>query len=129
MEAKLQNKRPKFLNLVKIRQPLPAVVSILHRLTGVLLFFPGIPLLLCTLQLMLGTQDDYQKLQSFLLNPITKGGLLLFLWFFLHHLFAGIRHLALDLHYGITLSQARASSKLVLVAGIVLTLIAGLFIW
>lgn len=129
MEDKLQNKRPKFLNLFKIRQPLPAVISILHRLTGVLLFFPGIPLLLCTLQLMLGTQDDYQMLQSFLLNPVTKSGLLLFLWFFLHHLLAGIRHLALDLHYGITLSQARASSKLVLVAGIVLTSIAGLFLW
>lgn len=129
MEDKLQNKRPKFLNLFKIRQPLPAVISILHRLTGVLLFFPGIPLLLCTLQLMLGTQDDYQMLQSFLLNPVTKSGLLLFLWFFLHHLLAGIRHLAPDLHYGITLSQARASSKLVLVAGIVLTSIAGLFLW
>jgi succinate dehydrogenase / fumarate reductase cytochrome b subunit len=129
MEAKLPNKRPKYLNLFKIRQPLPAVISILHRLTGILLFFPGIPLLLCALQLMLGSQDDYEKLQSFLLNPITKGGLLLLLWFLLHHFFAGIRYLALDLHYGIMLSQARASSKLVLIAGIVVTLLAGLVIW
>jgi succinate dehydrogenase cytochrome b subunit len=129
MEAKLQNKRPKYLNLLKIRQPLPAVISILHRLTGVLLFFPGIPLLLCTLQLMLGSQDDYEKLQTFLLNPVVKVGLLLFLWFLFHHLCAGIRYLTLDLHYGITLSQARASSKLVLVTGIILTILFGLVIW
>lgn len=129
MEAKLQKERPKYLNLVKIRQPLPAVISILHRITGILLFFPGIPLLLCTLELMLGSQSDYEKLHSFLLNPVIKGWLLLFLWFFLHHLFAGIRYLALDLHYGIMLSQARASSKLVFVTGIVLTLIVGVIIW
>jgi succinate dehydrogenase / fumarate reductase cytochrome b subunit len=129
MEAKLQNKRPKYLNLLKIRQPLPAVISILHRITGILLFFPGIPLLLCTLQLMLGSQDSYEKLHFFLLNPVVKVGLLLLLWFFLHHLCAGIRYLALDLHYGITLSQARASSKLVLVTGIILTILFGLVIW
>ena len=129
MEAKLQNKRPKYLNLLKIRQPLPAVISILHRLTGVLLFFPGIPLLLCALQLMLGSQDGYEELQTFLLNPVVKVGLLLLLWFLFHHLCAGIRYLALDLHYGITLSQARASSKLVLVTGIILTILFGLVIW
>ena len=129
MEAKLQNKRPKYLNLLKIRQPLPAVISILHRLTGVLLFFPGIPLLLCTLQLMLGSQDGYEKLQTFLLNPVVKIGLLLLLWLLFHHLCAGIRYLTLDLHYGITLSQARASSKLVLVTGIILTILFGLVIW
>lgn len=129
MEAKLQNKRPKYLNLLKIRQPLPAVISILHRFTGVLLFFPGIPLLLYALQSMLGSQDGYEELQALLLNPLVKGGLLLLLWFLLHHLCAGIRYLALDLHYGAALSQARASSKLVLAAGIMLTILSGLVIW
>lgn len=129
MEAKLQNKRPKYLNLMKIRQPLPAVISILHRLTGILLFFPGIPLLLYTLQLMLGSPDDFEKLQYILSDHIVKSGLMFLVWFFLHHLCAGIRYLALDLHYGITLTQARASSKLVLITGIILTIIVGLVIW
>ncbi len=129
MEAKLQNKRPKYLNLLKIRQPLPAVISILHRIGGILLFFPGIPLLLCALHLMLGSQSSYEKLQDFLLHPFVKVGLLIGLWFFLHHLCAGIRYLALDLHYGIKLSQARATSKLVLAAGIILTTFFGLVIW
>lgn len=105
------------------------MVSILHRVSGILLFFPGIPLFLCALQLMLGTPEDFETLRSYLLNPLVKGGFLLFLWFFLHHLCAGIRHLMLDLHYGIDLAQARASSKLVLFAGIGLTILFGLIIW
>lgn len=129
MEAKLQNKRPKHLNLFKIRQPLPAVVSILHRISGALLFFPGIPLLLCSLQMLLESQQSFVALQDYLRSPVTKLMLLLPLWFFLHHLCAGIRHLALDLHIGITLTQARIGSMLVVVAGILLTVLIGIILW
>jgi succinate dehydrogenase / fumarate reductase cytochrome b subunit len=128
-EAKLQNKRPKHLDLLKISQPLPAVISILHRVSGVLLFFPGIPLLLCGLQMMLVSQQSFEMLQTYLLSPFVKAVLIFSIWFFMHHVCAGIRHLALDLHYGTTLAQARVSSKLVLVAGIMLTLIMSLAIW
>lgn len=129
MEAKLQNKRPKHLNLLKIRQPLPAVVSILHRISGVLLFFPGIPLLLCSLQMLLQSQHSFEVLQDYLRHPMIKPMLLLPLWFFLHHLCAGIRHLLLDLHVGVALTQARTSSKLVLIAGFMLTVLAGVVLW
>ncbi len=129
MEAKLQNKRPKHLDLLKIKHPLPSVVSILHRISGVLLFFPGIPLLLCGLQSLLESEQSYAALQVTLLSPFVKITLLLFVWFFLHHLCAGIRYLLLDLHYGIALAKARVSSKLVLVAGFLLTLLMGTIIW
>ena len=129
MEAKLHNKRPKHLNLFKIRQPLPAVVSILHRISGVLLFFPGIPLMLCGLQMMLGSQQSFEALQDYLRSPMVKLMLLSPLWFFFHHLCAGIRHLFLDLHIGVALPQARASSKLVFAAGLILTTLAGLMLW
>lgn len=129
MEAKLPNKRPKHLDLFKIRQPLPAVVSILHRISGVLLFFPGIPLLLCSLQMLLQSPQSFDVLLDYLRHPMIKLMLLLPLWFFLHHLCAGIRHLLLDLHIGVTLPQARASSKLVFAAGFVLTVLAGLMLW
>lgn len=129
MEAKLHNKRPKHLNLFKIRQPLPAVVSILHRVSGVLLFFPGIPLFLYSLQMLLQSPQSFEALQECLHNPLIKLILLLPLWFFLHHLCAGIRHLLLDLHVGVTLTQAQTSSKLVLVMGIILTTLAGLMLW
>ena len=128
-EQKLQRKRPKYLNLLEIKQPLPAVISILHRLSGALLFFPGIPLLLCGLDLILNSPQGYAQFQSFLANPLFKVALTLFLWFFLHHFCAGIRYLALDLHYGGKLEQARLTSKIVLAAGIILTLLIGAWIW
>ena len=129
MEAKLQNKRPKHLNLFKIRQPLPAVVSILHRISGALLFFPGIPLLLYSLQMLLQSQQSFEALQDCLRDPVIKVALLVPIWFFLHHLCAGIRHLVLDLHVGVTLPQARMGSRLVVAAGILLTALIGVMLW
>jgi succinate dehydrogenase / fumarate reductase cytochrome b subunit len=128
-ERKMQSNRPKYLNLLEIRQPLPAVVSLLHRVSGALLFFPGIPLLLCGLDMALNSSQDYVRLQSFLDNPLVKGFLTLLLWAFLHHFFAGIRFLALDLGYGGALGKARASSKTVLAAGILFTLLISIRLW
>ncbi|MXS81826.1 succinate dehydrogenase, cytochrome b556 subunit [Nitrosomonas oligotropha] len=129
MEAKLHHKRPKHLNLFKIKQPLPAVVSILHRISGALLFFPGIPLLLCGLQMLLQSPQSFEVVQDYLRNPVIKLTLLLPLWFFLHHLCAGIRHVLLDLQIGIQLAQARTSSKLVLATGFLLTALIGWQLW
>jgi succinate dehydrogenase / fumarate reductase cytochrome b subunit len=126
---KLQRKRPKYLDLMEIRQPLPAVVSFLHRVSGALLFFPGIPLLLCSLDMILNSPEDHARFQSLLASPPLKVVLTLSLWFFLHHFCAGIRFLALDLHYGSTLEQARSSSKIVLAAGIILTLLISVLMW
>ncbi|MGH8762623.1 MAG: succinate dehydrogenase, cytochrome b556 subunit [Nitrosospira sp.] len=125
----MQKKRPKYLDLMEISQPLPAVVSLLHRVSGVLLFFPGVPLLLCGLDMTLSSPQSYAQFQALLTNPLLKGVLTLSLWFFVHHFCAGIRFLALDLHYGSTLEQARSSSKAVLVAGIVLTLLISVSMW
>lgn len=125
----MQKKRPKHLNFIKIRLPLPGVISILHRVSGALLFFPGIPALLYGLQLTLGSPQSHEELKALLLSPLVKIALMLPLWFFLHHFCAGIRYLALDLHIGIALEQARKSSVLVLVAGAVLTLLIGVAIW
>lgn len=129
METKLQRKRPKHLNLFKIKQPLPAQVSILHRISGVLLFFPGIPLLLYSVQMLLESPESFAKMQLVFNGTLVKCALLLSLWFFLHHFLAGIRYLMLDLHYGISLEQARLSSKLVMIIGATLTVLAGILIW
>ena len=52
-----------------------------------------------------------------------------FVWAYMHHFFAGIRYLLLDLHVGIALAPARLSAKLVLVAGLVSTVLIGVRIW
>jgi succinate dehydrogenase / fumarate reductase cytochrome b subunit len=125
----LHRRRPKYLNLMEIKLPLPAVISILHRVSGVLLFFPGIPILLYSLQMMLDSPQSYEDFHAILSCIPVKIGLTVLLWFFMHHLCAGIRHLALDLHYGEGREQAKVSGKLVLIAGIILTISFGTVIW
>lgn len=120
----MNNSRPKFLALHQIRLPLPGFVSILHRISGALLFL-ALPLLLWMLQQSLQPTGNLSALQL----PAGKLLLLVLLWAFLHHFCAGIRFLALDLHLGVKLDRARASSKWVLAVSIVLTILLGLRLW
>ena len=120
--------RPKHLNLIKIRFPVMAIVSGMHRISGAVLFL-FIPLLLWLLQQSLATPQTFEAFTSAASGPLLKLILLGLLWAYLHHLCAGIRHLALDLDCGTELGAARASSMAVLIVSIVLTLIAGAMLW
>jgi succinate dehydrogenase / fumarate reductase cytochrome b subunit len=121
--------RPVYLNLVRIRLPLPGLVSILHRASGAALFLIGIPLVLFALQTSLESADGFASLEDLLANPLCKLVLVALLWSYVHHFFAGIRYLLLDLHVGDDLRPARQSSAAVLVAGVVLTLIIAVRLW
>ena len=78
---------------------------------------------------MLDSHQSHEEWHVFISDPVVKIGITVAVWMLMHHLCAGIRHLALDLHYGTTLEQARASSKAVLVAGVILTMLIGSKIW
>ena len=58
-------------------------------------------------------------------QPLAKLVLLGLLWSFLHHLCAGIRYLFLDIHKGIDLASARATSGVVLAVSLALTAVLG----
>ena len=120
--------RPKHLALHLIKLPLPGFVSILHRISGLLLFV-ALPLLLLMLQYSLRSIETYSQLQAVLAHPLLKLMLIGLLWAFLHHFCAGLRYLAIDLHYVRDLAQARNSSKLVLVMSLVLTVLIGAKLW
>lgn len=120
---------PVYLDLLAIRQPLPAIVSILHRASGALLFLVGIPLALCALEASLGSPDAYASFATLLGHPVAKLVALVLLWATLHHLFAGLRHLLLDLHVGIDLVPARRSSAVALVLALLITLAVALRLW
>jgi succinate dehydrogenase / fumarate reductase cytochrome b subunit len=124
----MEKKRPKHLDLIKIRLPLPGWVSILHRISGAVLFL-FIPFLLWLLQASLGSSETYSGFKDALASSLVKFVLLGLLWAFLHHFFAGIRYLALDLQLGVELTPARASSTAVLITSIVLTLLIGVRLW
>ena len=121
--------RPVYLNLIKIRQPIPAIISILHRVSGAILFLIGIPLLLFSVQRSLGSAETYAALQDTFARPIVKLVLLGLVWAYLHHFCAGIRYLLLDLHIGTELKPARQSSVVVLIVSLILTAIIGARLW
>ncbi len=124
----MTNNRPKFLALNRIRLPLPALVSILHRVSGLLMFL-ALPMLLWMLQSSLRSMDSYSALVGALRNPVAKLFLLAMLWSLLHHFCAGIRFLVIDLHVGVRLAPARASAKMALVVSLALTALLGVVLW
>ncbi len=124
----MSKSRPKYLDLFKIKLPVPALVSILHRISGLALFL-FLPFLLWLFQSSLTSPDSYVRYRAAFANPLVKLVLIGLLWAFLHHLVAGLRFLALDLHYGTDLRSARATSRLILVTAIVLTAILGVWLW
>jgi succinate dehydrogenase / fumarate reductase cytochrome b subunit len=122
-------RRPVYLNLVRIRLPLPGIVSILHRISGAALFLFAIPAVLFAMQASVESEDGFASLKSMLANPLCKLILIGLLWAYLHHFFAGIRYLLIDLHVGDDLAPARQSSVAVLGASLVLTLIIAVRLW
>ena len=121
--------RPVYLNLVRIRLPLPGIVSILHRLSGAALYLIGLPLLLYGVQCSLASPEAFDNFRAALANPLAKIVLIGLIWAYLHHFFAGIRFLLLDVHQGIELRPARVSSVIVLFVSLALTLIVGVRLW
>jgi succinate dehydrogenase / fumarate reductase cytochrome b subunit len=121
--------RPVYLNLAHIRQPIPAIVSILHRISGAGLTVFGIALLLWGLQASLGSAEEFADLAGWFGRPLVKLIFLGFVWAYLHHFLAGLRFLFLDVHIGDTLKQARASGTAVIAISLILTVLAGVWLW
>lgn len=127
-EITIKKERPKHLDLRVIRQPLPAIASILHRISGAGLFLM-LPFLIYLLDLSLGTSQGFAMFKSIVAHPLAKLVLLGLLWAFLHHFCMGIRILLLDLGMGTDLGPARASAKAVLAISLGLTVILGVKLW
>jgi len=121
--------RPVYLNLFAIRQPLPAIVSILHRISGALLFLVGIPLLLWLVQRSLASPESWAQMRATLSTPWAKLVLIALAWSYMHHFIAGIRHLLMDMHWGMDLQSARRSSAVTIVLAILLTLAVAVKLW
>jgi len=115
--------RPVYLDLLRIRLPLPGWVSILHRVSGALLFV-ALPFGVWALATSLANAAGFRQMADALAHPLSKLFLLILLWAFAHHFFAGLRHLALDVHWGVNLRRARQSSIAVFLAGALVTLLA-----
>ena len=124
----MNNARPKNLNLCTIRMPLPAIVSILHRISGLFLFF-CIPLMLWTLEYSF-TYEGYDVIQQWLSTFWVKFIFWLLLAAFCYHLVAGVRHLLSDfLQIGESKKGGKFSAMLTLVITGLLVILAGVWLW
>ena len=124
----MNNKRPVNLDLFTIKQPLPAIASILHRISGIIVFV-GIALLMYVLDKTLASEEGFIAVQSFLDGTFVK----LILWGVLsalvYHLVAGFKHLLMDMGVGETLEGVRIGAKLVLGISAILIVLLGVSIW
>jgi succinate dehydrogenase / fumarate reductase, cytochrome b subunit len=124
----MNKKRPINLDLTTIHFPITAIASILHRISGIILFLYA-PFLIWLLDQSLSSSTHFLNLQSNLSEPFMKWLIWLFLASIFYHLLAGIRHILMDFHIGESLRTGRLGAKLTIGISVVLTLFAGVWLW
>jgi succinate dehydrogenase / fumarate reductase cytochrome b subunit len=102
-------------------------LSILHRLTGVLLS-AGFLLLVYWLVAAARGPESYERAMSFLTSLPIQVLLAAMLWCWCYHLLNGIRHLCWDLGIGFEIQVARTSGWVVAIASLVLTVVIWLLL-
>jgi succinate dehydrogenase / fumarate reductase cytochrome b subunit len=124
----VNSNRPKNLDLTTIELPLPAKASILHRISGFALFF-AVAFMLCALGASLESEQSFNELKE-----VMNGGLAKFItWGILsalgYHFVAGVKHLLMDMGIGETKESGRTGAIITLIAGVVVIVLAGVWVW
>ena len=125
----MNSKRPVNLDLSTIQFPLPALTSIAHRITGVILFV-GLIFAFWALSKSLSSPAGFEAVSNALANnflaKLIAWGLLSALAF---HIVAGIKHLVMDADIGVTLEGGIQKAQITVVVSAVLIILAGVWIW
>ena len=128
MAEAVKKPRPEFRNigigqiLTAYRLPLAGRVSILHRVSGALLFL-FLPFLLFLFDQSLTSELSFEVFKGFLSNILVKLITLVLAWAFLFHFCAGIRHLLMDTnHDAVSKEKGKSTSIVVLVVSSLLTI-------
>jgi len=128
--------RPAYTNIhvsqiVTYRLPLAGLVSILHRISGALMFLL-LPLVVWLLDVSLTSEISYERFSSAFVAGIgivpafvLKLVVLALIWAYLHHALAGVRHLWMDVVHDVSLKQGRVSASITLAVSGVLTVLLG----
>ena len=124
----MNEKRPVNLDIGTISLPITAYASILHRISGVVLFF-AVGILLWMLDASLSSEASFDSLKNLLTSPLAK----LIVWGILaalaYHLLAGVRHMMMDFGIGESLEGGARGAKIVLIGALVLVLLTGAWVW
>lgn len=134
----LARKRPEFRNinafgdLPTYRLPVAGIVSILHRVSGVLMFIL-MPFIIWLFDTSVSSEISFARFRSAFANGLwlvpgwfIKLVALALIWAYLHHFFAGVRHLWMDVsHAAVTKEAGAKSAQFTLVASLLLTVVLG----
>ena len=128
---KSKNQGPRnvgILNLVRYHFPLTAIASILHRVSGILLFM-FIPFLLCLFEQSLTSEAAYHKVSSVFNEPLARFLLWLGMNALVYHVLAGLKHLLMDFGLFETLRAGKYASMFVVVLSALYALMLGVLLW
>lgn len=120
--------RPVNLDLTTIRFPLTAIVSILHRMSGVLVFL-FIPVLLWMLGKSTFSEEGFLALQACFSSPVSKFIAWVVVSGLVYHFVAGVRHLVMDMGFGEEKHSGLIGAKVVLIISAILAIVVGVWIW
>ena len=118
--------------LFSYRLPLAGKLSILHRISGALLFLALPIFLLPIFGQSVSSPAGFEEFSRFAAHPLTKIVLLVLIWAYLRHFCAGIHYLLFDLHIGVDekISEKRTlhtrTAGIVFAVSLILTVIFGL---
>lgn len=124
----MKDQRPVYLDVTKYKFPNTAIVSILHRISGIILFI-YIPFLLWALDKSITSGEQYLELIHSWDAPVMKAFLMLFLASLIFHLTAGIRHLLMDMGIGESHKGGRIGANIVFIISAILILALGVWLW
>jgi succinate dehydrogenase / fumarate reductase cytochrome b subunit len=124
----VKDNRPVNLDIGTMRLPITAWASITHRASGVFLF-AGIAVLLWTLDASLESATSFAELQEGLTSVWAKLVIWAVLAGLIYHSVAGVKHLVADFGIGETMAGGVLGARIVIAASVVLTLLAGMWIW
>jgi succinate dehydrogenase / fumarate reductase cytochrome b subunit len=127
-EMAMSSDRPVNLDLTTFRFPITAIASILHRVSGVVLFFGSF-----ILMALLGMSLDNEASFADALALLDNGFVAFIIWGVLaalaYHFVAGVKHLFMDMGYGETLETGPIFAKISMASAVVLMVLAGVWVW
>tara|TARA_B100001105_G_scaffold255264_1_gene253825 strand:- start:1008 stop:1382 length:375 start_codon:yes stop_codon:yes gene_type:complete len=124
----VKDNRPVNIDLTTFKYPLTAITSILHRISGIVIF-AGVALLLYLLQLSLESAAGFAEVTALLDNMLIKFLSWSVLAALLFHLIAGVKHLLMDMGIGESLTGGVLAAKLTLIFSFIAIIAAGFWLW
>ena len=122
------NRLPVNLDLTTIHFPITAIVSIMHRISGVVLFL-ALPFLMCAFGLSVKSADGFERVATWLQQPLIKFATLALILAVVYHILAGIRHIIMDFGFGESFAAGKKSAVALILLSILTTVVIGVYLW